>query len=272
MSNYQNCYWNATGDLEYIDGVGGPGSSNHVVDQVANIPISRKNMIIGGGGNGPSSGLAMRNTGPPSRDHFDQHRPHGQQMQQQAQPKIGWDRRSNYYNQYRKKVPKYYFKLPYKKLYEMVDEFGAPSVIDIKKGGRAIWNGRLLKTRGYNLIKQIDLVDEQVLNKFPIPHTGCLYLHVKMKIPTNRIGQVLSLCGDISYDPVKNILIVRGVSLNYNIALIALICRFINGEISYYDIINKHLVKKVLKHQNLTNPKKQEENLSIMNKFMTRGT
>lgn len=86
----------------------------------------------------------------------------------------------------------------------------------------------------------------------------------------NKIGNVLSLCGDIMYDPIKRIMVVRGMTLNYNIALIAIICLYINGKITWYNIIGGNLVKQALAHHQLINRKVQKQNLAIINKYLIK--
>lgn len=183
---------------------------------------------------------------------------------------ITWNQNSKYFNQFRTKVNKYYFQLPCQKYHELTNELGSPSLINPKKGGIAIWQANTLKKAGYPVIKRIDLIDEQCFNHFPYPHIGFLYTYVKIIIPMNKIGNVLSLCGDIMYDPIKRIMVVRGMTLNYNIALIAIICLYINGKITWYNIIGGNLVKQVLSHHQLINRKVQKHNLAIINKYLIK--
>ena len=111
-----------------------------------------------------------------------------------------------------------------------------PALINPHRGGLAIWQGSALKRTDFRAIKRIDLIDEQCFNPFPYPHLGCLYTYVKIKLPTDQISRVLSLCGDLMYDPVKQILVVRGMSMSYNLALIALVSQYVNGQLTWYNI------------------------------------
>ncbi len=181
-----------------------------------------------------------------------------------------WNNQSKYFNKFRTKVNKYYFQLPHQKYYELVDEFGQPTLINQNKGGIAIWQGSALKNTDFRAIKRIDLIDEQCFNSFPCPHIGFLYTYVKIIIPTNKIGNILSICGDIMYDPMKHIMVVRGMSLSYNIALIALVCLYINGKLTWYNIIEGNLVKQAIDHKQLTNKKTQKQNMAVINKYLIK--
>ena len=194
------------------------------------------------------------------------------QMVQNYRPsiRITWNQNSKYFQKFRTKVHKYYFQLPYQKYYQLVDELGPPSLINPNKGGIAIWQSSTLKKAGYPTIQRIDLVDEQCFNSFPCPHIGFLYTHVKIIIPMSKISNILSLCGDIMFDPIKNILVVRGMTLNYNLALIALICLYVNGRITWYNILEADLVRQALAHHQLTNRRVQKQNLAIINKYLMK--
>lgn len=183
---------------------------------------------------------------------------------------INWNQTSQYFNKYRTQVNKYYFQLPYQKYEDLVNEFGPPTLINPNKGGIAIWQSRLLKNAGYKMIKRIDLIDEQCFNSFPYPHIGFLYTYVKINIPLSKLGNVLSLCGDLMYDPIKHILVARGMSLSYNIAIIAIVCLYINGKITWYNIKDGNLVKQSTNYKRLTNRKVQKQNLAILNKYITK--
>src|SRR5207302_925958 len=117
----------------------------------------------------------------------------------------------------------YYFQLPSQKYQQLVEEFGPPMLLNPEPGGMAVWQRSALQSTPYAIFQRIDLVDEQTFNQFPVPHLGFLYTYVKMKIRMSQLGQVLSLCGDLFYDPIKKTLVIRGMSINYNVALLALV-------------------------------------------------
>jgi hypothetical protein len=199
------------------------------------------------------------------------------QLIQVMQPKLQipkvlqWSQKSKYFSHFEGKVNKYYFQLPYQKYYELIEEFGQPKLVNMNKGGIAIWQKSAFKNTSYHFIRRIDLIDEQCFNSFPVPHVGFLYTHVKMEIPMTKIASVISMCGDVMYDPIKKIFIVRGMSLYYNLAIIALICLFIYGQLTWYQITEGDLIRKSLSYKQLTNRKSQERNLRTISKYLTPG-
>ena len=65
---------------------------------------------------------------------------------------------------------------------------------------------------------------------------------------------------------MKKILIVRGMSINYILAIVNLICLYIKRTISWYNIINNNLLKKSITYAKLTNKNIQIQNLKIIHK------
>lgn len=176
---------------------------------------------------------------------------------------IMWSRSTKYVDKF-KMVNNYYFQTPFQKYYEIVDVIGPPTLINPQRGGMAIWQNPGLRNNDYRVFKQVKIVDEQCFNNFPYPHIGFLYTYVKIKIPITILNKVLSISGDIMYDPVKKLLIVRGMSFGYNLALIAIVCQYVMGNITWYQIIDNNLIKKSLTHKKLTNLKIQKQNMKIV--------
>jgi hypothetical protein len=189
---------------------------------------------------------------------------------EQPQQTPMWSQVSKFFGKFKKKVNKYYFQMPYQKYDDLVEEIGPPTLINPNKGGMAVWQASALKKAGHHSIKRIDLIDEQRFNNFPYPHIGFLYVYVRLNIPLNKIANVLSMCGDIMYDPVKQLLVVRGMSLNYNIALIAIVCQYANGELTWYNIIEGDVIKKATDHKQLTNKKTQKKNMATLNRHLIK--
>jgi len=164
----------------------------------------------------------------------------------------------------------YYFQTPKQKYNDLVGELGPPTVVDPQAGGLAIWMNPGRVNPKYQMFKRIEIHDEQVFNSFPYPHSGFLYTYVKIKIPIETLNHILSMCGDIMYDPIKEMLVVRGMSLGYNTAIIALICRYIMEEITWYNIIEYDLVKKMTHHKRLMNHRRQQRNMNILKSVLLR--
>jgi hypothetical protein len=163
-----------------------------------------------------------------------------------------------------KKSNPYYFQTPYQKYFELVEEFGQPTLLDPNRGGLAIWLRLGIKNPRYSIFERVDLLDEETYNTFPYPHVGFLYTYVRMKISTDQLNKVLSISGDVNYDPIKQLLCVRGMSLGYNTALTTIIARYVRGDLSWYRIIDGNLIRKVTSHKRLMNPKYHERNLKLL--------
>ena len=81
------------------------------------------------------------------------------------------------------------------------------------------------------------------------------------------LSKILSISGDIMYDINKKTIIIRGMSLGYNMALLALICQYVKGQITWYQIIESNLVHMVTDHRRLESSKFQQRNLKIIHKY-----
>lgn len=198
-----------------------------------------------------------------------------QQTQQQPHTNIMWANSSPYHKYMTKthkkskdKLNMYYFQLPIQKYYDLVTEIGQPNIINPHPGGISIWFNPGQTNPKYKIFQRIDIIDEQCFNSYPYPHIGFLYTYMKIKIPINKLNKVLSISSDIMYDINKHILIVRGMSINYNIALNALICLYVNGQVSWYSISGNDLVRKMTYHKRLRKIKHQNKNINILNKYI----
>jgi len=163
-------------------------------------------------------------------------------------------------NKMTSKDNKYYFQTPYHKYFELLNEFGEPSVLDMSSGGLAIWNSFKLK----GLYHRLEINDTPLYNKYPYPHIGFLYAYYKIDIPLSKLAQTLSISSDIKYDIIDKVLIVRGMSIGYCNALIALVIKYIRGEYSWYQIKNKNILGQVLSYKSLTNKNIRDENIKLI--------
>ena len=157
---------------------------------------------------------------------------------------------------------KYYFNTPYQEYFALVGVLGQPSLVDPGVGGMAVWTH--MHNATYSFLERVEIVDEYVYNNFPYPHTGFVYTYIKLKIPTSMLNRVLSLCGDISYDPIKHVLKIRGMTLDYNIAMSLIVCLYVSGSLSWYNILERCSVRKVVDVKNLKDVKKCERNARIV--------
>jgi hypothetical protein len=163
-------------------------------------------------------------------------------------------------NKMTNKDNKYYFQTPYHKYFELVNEFGQPSALDVSAGGLAIWNSFKLK----GLYHRLEITDTQLYNKYPYPHIGFLYAYYKIDVPLTKLAQTLSISSDIKYDIIDKVLIVRGMSIGYCNALIALVIKYVRGEYSWYQIKNKNILSQVLSYKSLTNKNIRDENIKLI--------
>lgn len=161
----------------------------------------------------------------------------------------------------KKNVWDYFHQTPMQKYQDIVSEIGQPTIVNPNRGGLAIWQKANINNPKYNVFERIEIIDEQCFNDFPQPHNGFFYTSVKFAIPIQCLSNILSISGDITYDPPKKLLTVRGMSLSFNVALITVVCLYISGDISWYDIIDRNLVNKYLSHDRLINIRIQESNL-----------
>lgn len=260
-----DCQWTASGEIECKSpNFGGGGSGNvfgNGIGQV-NMGTSFPTELFRGDSSSAGS-CASGNCSKMNRDIDTMNRQSGENKKSE----LKWSTIS-LAGQYKDKSPAYYFTTAREKLPILAQEFGEPTLINYNSGGSAIWDDTTLRAKGYDAFKEIKLTDEQVLNRFPITHAGNLYTSVKIIIPEDKIANVLSMTGDISYDPTKAILTVRGVSLNYDLSLISLICLYTYGRVSWYDILNKNLVKQSINYSYLKNPLTQQKNIEIINKYL----
>lgn len=288
LNQYSNCNWTASGELECPDHDGDrrvfqtPHKSIHHVEEIYT-PIS--DTYSGLSRELDVSVYAPRAIPPTNEEVFPRRKKSGfcssinnplpqipsSKMIEMGEPtqeaKPMWSSSPN-----PKKIHKnynmYYFQTPLQKYNDMINEFGQPTLINTMSGGMAIWQKPSSSNKIYNIFKRIDIVDEQCFSKYPYPHIGFLYTHVKLKIPLRNLNKVLSISGDVMYDITKNILIIRGMSLNYNIALIALICLYVSGQISWYNICGNQLIHKMTHHKRLTNLKYQQRNMKILHSYL----
>jgi hypothetical protein len=179
-----------------------------------------------------------------------------------SETQVMWSQQPKDYHKYKKHTNSYYFQTPFQKYLDLVAEFGPPTLVNPQPGGMAIWQNP------NGIFKRIVLVDEQIVNRFPQPHLGFLYTDVKIKIPIENLNKVLSISGDLMYDNIKKILTVRGMSINYNLALIALVCRYVTGHISWYQIIDGDYIRESVKYKKLIHPKHQQQNLKIISDYL----
>lgn len=175
-------------------------------------------------------------------------------------PTLSWN--NSVSNKKTPKDNKYYFQTPYQKYFELIKQFGAPSAINSTAGGIAVWDET--KSNSLEVYTRLEILDEQVYNKYPIPHVGFIYAYYKIAIPIYKLANVLSISNDIKYDIINKLLIVRGMSLAYCNTLIAITIKYVRGDYSWHYIRDNELVKNELLLKNLQNESQKRENISLL--------
>lgn len=143
---------------------------------------------------------------------------------------------------------------PAEYLKEMINKFGPPSFVDSAPGGVAIWNEDKLK--GTCFVRH-ELRDEKIAHRCPAPHLDYFYSYIKYRIPPNRVLDVLSLSGSVSYDPLKKELRSRCATLPANIATSLLATEIAMGNLTINYVQFNGLYKKYI--QSTKDPKRVEE-------------
>ncbi len=122
-------------------------------------------------------------------------------------------------------------------------KYGTPSIVDFSTGGIAIWTKEQLSDTCF---ERIELLDESIPHCVPRPHRDFLYSYVNYEIPNDKIMDILSLSGSVSYDPLKKFLRARCGSEEANIATLYLAVSIGNNRISIENIHRNKLYEKTI--------------------------
>ncbi len=125
----------------------------------------------------------------------------------------------------------------------LIRRYGKPSIKDYSTGGMAIWTKKQLKETCY---ERIELLDESVPHCVPKPHRDFLYTFINYEVPDDKVLDVISLSGSVSYDPLKKLLRARCGSEDANVATLYLCTAIGNNRISIDEIQDKELYKKTI--------------------------
>lgn len=185
-------------------------------------------------------------------------------MEEQSLPK--WRVISHLYNRLRgsSNVYSIYFPNPTDLYMQLISHYGQPDLINSTPNGIAIW---LHPMKG---IDRIDLCDEECYHSVPYPHVSCLYTYTRVKLPTKCQTHLSELSSDLFYDPIRHLLIIRGVSIDYNVAIALLICLYAGEEYRWYDLYDGQLLKTMTNIKNLLNPRICRHNLVLLQKYLIR--
>jgi hypothetical protein len=151
---------------------------------------------------------------------------------------------------------------PIDALHYYTDYFGVmPSIFSPVSGGMAVWTKddlQNVKINGMNnVFDKIVLEDVNIYNSCPVPHYEYLTTYYPFNVPENYMMDVLALSNSISYDPVLELMSLRGSSLDDNIYTLGLATDIVYGMDDVYSMWISGKVKK----KNKDNVKKAYKNL-----------
>src|SRR3989338_255249 len=114
---------------------------------------------------------------------------------------------------------------------------GMPDLIDPTRGGMAIWKEETLRSRGYGYLKRVMIMDERGFS---------LYTYIRIRIPRDRVTEILSINRNLTYDQEKKWLRYRGPDLHTNLAIMALVTLVVHGKVTRYQVSRYNLQKKYI--------------------------
>ena len=123
----------------------------------------------------------------------------------------------------------------------LVGVYGQPSILNRDVGGSAIWLPEDLRETCYT---RLELKDESIPHALPKPHMDYYYTTVAFEIPPERIMDVLSLSGSVSYDQLKRELTARCATIEANDATLYLATEIAKGRISIDTVRENDLYAK----------------------------
>lgn len=136
----------------------------------------------------------------------------------------------------------------------LTNKYGKPCVLNPNKTkGLAIWHKDKLKDTCFEII---EIYDEKISHCVPLPHIDFLYTSVNYEIPNDKVLDVISLSGSVSYDPLKKLLRARCATEDANIATLYLATSIGNGKVSFDRVKKEKLYKKTI--ESLSSPENTE--------------
>lgn len=162
------------------------------------------------------------------------------------------------------KIKGYNFISPYEKYNQLVSQYGYPDYLNPDKSGCAVWSN----IPDYPFIKKLELRDEQCYCNFPYQHISYIYTTTHLRLPYKKLHQIIDLYSGIMYDRNKKNIIIRGPSVQFNIAVLALICKYKKNQTSWYKILDDDLFKKAVSIKNLKNRKIVLDNIETCMKYV----
>lgn len=108
---------------------------------------------------------------------------------------------------------------------EIVARYGNPDILVNQPGGLCIWN----VNKKDDPHTRIELKDEYVPHCVPANHFDFMYSFVTIYIPPEKLIDVQSISGSVSYDPLKHELFARCGSFAANFATLRTVFNVLEG-------------------------------------------
>jgi len=89
---------------------------------------------------------------------------------------------------------------------------GRPDMLDAGPGGMAVWRSDKLAKQRIPLCEVV-LRDESVTHDFPSPHNDFLYATYQLRVPDDKVYDIIRLSDSVFYDTLKCEITVRCQSL-----------------------------------------------------------
>lgn len=110
---------------------------------------------------------------------------------------------------------------------KIVKKYGKPDVIANQPKGICIW---YIDQKNGDIHHSIELRDQYVDHCVPANHNDFLYSYIKVYVPPEKIKQVLSVSGSVSYDGLQKLLYARCASFEANTATLASVFLVLNNK------------------------------------------
>ncbi len=123
---------------------------------------------------------------------------------------------------------------PGTRFWDVVQEFGPPSVYDSKPGGVAIWDLETLRSGG-SCFDRIEIRDEMIPHGKPADHVDFLYTWYSLDVPRDQICEVIKLSDSVSYDPLKKLIRARCHDMRPNVVTLWIAKQMVERSINLED-------------------------------------
>lgn len=113
----------------------------------------------------------------------------------------------------------------------IVKQYGKPDVIANQPGGICIW---YIDQRNGDSHHSIELRDSYIPHCVPAPHHDFLTSFVKVYVPSNKLKNILTISGSVSYDGLTKMLGARCASFEANLATLSTVMKELESTTSNY--------------------------------------